>query len=57
MAGKGQETVVMEAYYTKDTPKKHRYNGSTDDIDVGIYIKKTAGIPKQIVINLKQAGE
>ncbi len=56
MAAK-EKTVIMDATYDKDTPKKHRYTGAKDDVSVGVYITRNADIPKQVVINLKVQGD
>lgn len=52
-----KKTVVMDARYDADTKRKHRYLGGKGDIDVSIYIRKGADIPKQIVLNLKTQGD
>lgn len=46
--------VEMEATYTKDTPKKHRFNSEKGGISVSIYIGKNDTIPDELIIKLKK---
>lgn len=46
--------VEMEATYTKDTPKKRRFNSEKSGISVSIYIGKNESIPDELLIKLKK---
>lgn len=48
-------SIPIEVKYDKDTPKKHRFTGETEDetISVAVYVKKTrASVPGEIVLTL-----
>jgi len=46
--------VEMEATYTKDTPKKLRFNSEKGGISISIYIGKNDPIPDELLIKLKK---
>lgn len=49
-----KERLELEVKFDKDTPKKHRFVGATEDkgVSVAVYVKKTRSIPEQITLKL-----
>lgn len=45
---------MVEVTYKKDTKRKHRYDGESGGISVGVYIDKGRPIPDEIILRVKK---
>ena len=52
--GKGKEVIEVEAPYTKDTPKKCRYDIAENEYGISgsLYIEKSADVPDEFMVTL-----